>query len=104
MKIVNLGKILVTAAVTVTLVPAAAYAAPSHGPVVHHEIEPADATGRNDTTATAERISGVGTGRHEQSEARIRGSLASGSTADVDVYSISLRAGDVVGAAVSGAA
>jgi hypothetical protein len=95
---------LVTAAVTVMVVPAAAYARTSHGPVVHREVEPADATGLNDTPATAERISGVGTGRHEQSEARIRGSLASGTTADVDVYSVTLAAGDVVGAAVSGSA
>src|SRR5512138_1593508 len=98
MRILNLGKILVTAAVMVTVVPAAAHAATSRGPVVHREVEPANATGLNDTTATAERISGVGTGRHERSEARIRGSLASGSTADVDVYSVSLAAGDVVGA------
>jgi hypothetical protein len=102
MKIVNLGKMLVTAAVTVALVPAAAYATTGNGPVVHREVEPANATGRNDTTATADRIRGVGTGRHEQPEARIRGSLASGSTADADFYSLSLRAGDVLGAAVSG--
>ncbi|MBO3751681.1 hypothetical protein J5X84_36890 [Streptosporangiaceae bacterium NEAU-GS5] len=104
----KLGKILATAilvaAMPVTWVPAAAYARTSHGPVVHREVEPANVTGRNDTAATAERISGVGTGRREQSEARIRGSLAGGSTADVDFYSVSLAAGDVVGAAVSGSA
>jgi len=96
--------IVVTAAVTVTLAPSAAYATSRHAPVVHREAEPANVTGRNDTTATAERISGVGTGRHERSEARIRGSLAGGATADVDVYAVSLAAGDVVGAAVSGSA
>jgi hypothetical protein len=105
----KLGKVLVTAilvipAVTVTLAPAAAYARTSHGPVVHREVEPANVTGFNDTAATAERIGGVGTGRHEQPEARIRGSLAGGAAADVDVYSVSLAAGDVVGAAVSGSA
>jgi hypothetical protein len=105
----KLGKVLVTAmvvavGVTVTGVPAAADVTTSHGPVVHHELEPPDATGLNDTPATAERISGVGTGRHEQAEARIRGSLTSGGAADVDFYSVSLAAGDVVGAAVSGSA
>jgi hypothetical protein len=95
---------LVAGAVPVWSGPTAAYATTSHGLVVHREVEPANVTGRNDTPATAERISGVGTGRHERSEARIRGSLASGSTADVDFYSVSLAAGDVVGAAVSGSA
>ena len=98
----KLGTIMVTAAVTVTLAPAPAYATSGHGPVVHREIEPANASGLNDTAATAERIGGVGTGRHERSGARIRGSLAGGSAADVDVYSVNLAAGDVVGAAVSG--
>jgi hypothetical protein len=66
-------------------------------PVVR-EAEPAGATGANDTLGTAEPVRGFGTSGTPA--ARLQGSLS----ADVDVYRVDLRAGDVFAAQATGAA
>jgi hypothetical protein len=74
-----------------------------HAPLTHHERETADQAGRNDTAAKAEEINGFGTGRHENSQARILGVLSAPPNAtDIDFYSVRLQVGDIVGAAVTG--
>jgi hypothetical protein len=74
-------------------------------PLVVKENEPSGTSGRNDSIRTAERIRGVGTAPGAHARARVLGQLSSTPQApDVDYYRVDLRAGDVVGAQVTGAA
>lgn len=93
--------ILLVAAVAVVVPVTAAHGTTEHSPSVHHEREPADSAGRNDTPALAERLEGIGTGRRERSNGRIKGTLSTSAT-DVDFYAVRLDAGDVIGARVRG--
>jgi hypothetical protein len=78
----------------------AAYGASGHV-LFHQERERSGTVGDNDSPATAERIKKFGTGRHEQPTVRIVGSLSAAGP-DVDLYSVDLEVGDVVGAAARG--
>jgi len=51
-------------------------AAPPTSPLLHDEREPAGIRGSNDTTASAERITGFGVGRGKNAKARILGQLS----------------------------
>jgi hypothetical protein len=73
-------------------------------PVVR-EVEPAGTLGANDTLAQAERVPGFGTASGRTPVARILGHLSpTADTADVDVYRVELRAGDIFAAQATGSA
>jgi hypothetical protein len=68
------------------------------------EAEGSDVSGENDTRETAQEIAGFGTAEGANPAAQITGNFADSTTPDIDMYAVTLRAGDVLGVSSSGGA